>query len=325
MYFALLFSITLATGLILHGVASLVSLVVWRISRRRLDVMSSYNAAALLIWLRFFPMALSLFFLAAFVVPSFLAYEPRTTIEPLSFTLLALAGVTAVGLSGSISRCISALLQSRRIMLHWLSDSRLLPQSNFAADVYLSRTAPPVIAAMGLVRTRIFVSHSVVASLSTEELQAALAHEAVHARNCDIAKKMLLQLAPTFLPGIDLLRPVSDQWARTCELLADEQSVAAHPQHTLHLAAALVKVVRLVQDSHLPTLSAALAHSDEPLLTHRIRRLVEISEDPTRMARGRFDMRALLPAGCCLALVIIVVYPHVLSGTHELLEFLVRG
>ena len=82
----------------------------------------------------------------------------------------------------------------------------------------------------------------------------------MHARRFDILKKMFLQLAPTFLPGVDLLKPVSAHWSRMCELAADEESVVGDPHRTLHLASALVKVARLAQPNtppDLPTLSAA--------------------------------------------------------------------
>lgn len=332
MYFVLLSAITLGAGLILHGIISLLSLALWRIFRARLDDAPPRMAAWLLLLLRMSPLAVTLAVLAAFVVPSFLEFEPRTTIEPLSFTLLSLAAVTAVILSGSLVRCASALLQSRRVMRAWLRSSQALPGKVDGIAVHRCDMPAPIIAVMGMRPTRIFASAPVFEALSPDELQAALRHEAVHAHSFDILKKMFLQLAPTFLPGVDLLKPLSAHWSRVCELAADEQSVAGDAQRTLDLASALVKVARLANpilpgDPDLPTLSAALFQPrKESLLGYRVRRLLEISEHPDILTVGTgVDLRKLLLAAACLSALLLAAYPQVLSFTHELLEFLVQG
>jgi Zn-dependent protease with chaperone function len=326
-YFALLSAITLAAGLILHALASLVSLGLWRIFRARLDSTSPRVAARLLFVLRMSPLALSLIVWAIFVIPSFLEFEPRATIEPLSFTLLSLAAVTAVILSGSLVRCVSAVLQSRRVMRHWLRDSRLQLESVEGVTVHRCDLTKPVVAVMGIWPARIFASDSLFSALTADEIEAAFRHEAAHAQSFDIAKKMFLQLAPSFLPGIDLLSSVSAHWSRMCELAADERAVVAGPHRTLHLASALVKVARMAASTpeDLPTLSAAL-HGRETLLGHRVRRLLEISEHPDAIASdSSVDFRKLLLGAACLGALLLAIYPHVLSLTHELLEFLVQG
>ncbi len=327
MYFALLLMTSLAAGLILHALASLLSLAVWRLLRAWLDRTSPRTAARLLLAMRMSPLALSLCILAMFVIPSFLEFEPRSTIEPVSFTLLSLAAVTAVILSGSLARCISAALQSRRVMREWLRDSRLQSEQVEGVSVYRCQVERPVIAVMGLWSARIFASESVFAALSEDELRAAFRHEAVHARSFDIAKKMFLQLAPSFLPGINLLQPITTHWSRVCELSADERAVSGDAHRTLHLASALVKVARLAgaTPAGLPALSAAL-HGGESLLGHRVRRLLEISEHPDAVAAdSTLDMRKVLLAAACITALLLVAYPQALSFTHELLEFLVRG
>lgn len=327
MYFALLLATTLAAGLILHALASLLSLAIWRLSRAWLESVSPRFAARLLFALRMSPLVLSVTVLAIFVIPSFLEFEPRTTIEPLSFALLSLAVVTAIILSGSLARSVSALLQSRRVIREWLSDSRLHPEKIDGVAVYRCNLPKPVIAVMGVWPARIFASESIFTALSDDEMNAAFLHEVVHARSFDIAKKMFLQLAPSFLPGVDLLKPISTHWSRACELSADERAVCSDPRRTLHLASALVKVARLASTAthSLPTLSAAL-QGRESLLGHRVRRLLEISEHPDAVAPDSSpDLQKLLLAAACLAALLLVTYPQVLSFTHELLEFLVQG
>lgn len=332
MYFALLFAITLAAGLILHGAASLLVLLGWRTFRTRFDAISPRIAAPILLSLRMAPLAASLVVLVAFIIPSFLEYEPRTTVEPVSFTLVTLASVSALIFSASVHRLVSAWLKSRRAADLWLHNAERI-QGVERVPVYRCLIGPPVIAVLGVWQIRIFASESVLAALAPEELQAALRHEAVHVRRFDILKKMLLQLAPTFLPGIDLLKPVSAHWSRVCELAADEESVSGDPQHTLHLASALVKVARLAQPGpslDLPPLSAALVREGPSrkgsLLGYRVRRLVEIAENPDAIVSARaWDLRKVLLAAGCLTALLLAAYPQVLSFTHELLEFLVQG
>ena len=332
-YFALLSAITLAAGLILHALASLLSFAGWRVSRRKLDLSSPRVAAHILLAIRFAPLVVTLIVLAAFVIPSFLEFEPRTTIEPLSFTLLSLAAVTALILTGSLLRCFAAVLQSRRVMRAWMSSAKPeivsveeMPAPN-GIKVQRCEMESPVIAVMGIWPTRIFTANKVFEALTTEELNAALRHEAIHVRSFDVLKKMFLQLAPTFLPGVDLLKGVNAQWSRMCELAADEESVAGDAPRTLHLASALVKVARLANPgSELPTLSAAL-HGRDSLLNHRVRRLLEISEHPGAIAPQPviFNARGVLFACACMIAIVLAAYPQVLTLTHELLEFLVQG
>src|SRR4029077_8241388 len=129
-----------------------------------------------------------------------------------------------------------------------------------------------------------------------------LHHEAAHAHSFDILKKMFLQLAPTFLPGGGLLKPLTAHWSRLCELAADKQSAAGDAQRTLELASALVKVARMSNRGpsdhpQLPTLSAAL-NGKEALLGYRVRRLLEISEHPDALAVApTVDFRRLLLGG----------------------------
>jgi Zn-dependent protease with chaperone function len=326
-YFVLLLATTLAAGLILHALASLLSLAIWRLSRTWLNRTSPRFAATLLLAMRMSPLLLSLSILAIFVIPSFLEFEPRTTIEPLSFTLLSLAALTAISLSGSLVRCIFAILQSRKVMREWLRQSQLQQERVEGVAVYRCDLEKPVIAVMGLWSARIFASDSVFTALTEEEIHAAFRHEAVHAHSFDVAKKMFLQLAPSFLPGIDLLKSITSHWSRVCELSADECAVSGDSQRTLHLASALVKVARLAGSAPdgLPALSAAL-QGGESFLGHRIRRLLEISENPETIATdSSVDFRKVLLAAASITALLLLAYPQVLSFTHELLEFLVQG
>jgi Zn-dependent protease with chaperone function len=324
LYYSLLIATTLATGLILHAAASCLAYFAWRGWRTGLDRMQPRAASRLLFAIRVAPILVTWFMLVAFVIPSFLEFEPRATLEPLSFTLLSLAAVTVLLVSSSVSRSVAAAWQSRRVMRLWMRTATPIVLDGLT--VQRCDMASPAVAVLGFLNVRIFASSKIFDALDGDELCAALRHEAVHVHRFDVLKKFFFQLTPTFFPGLDLLKGVNDHWSRVSELAADEESVAGDAPQTLHLASALVKVARLANPgSELPTLSAAL-HGRETFLSHRVRRLLEISEHPGAIADGVvLDMRKLLLAGVCVTAIILAAYPQVLTVTHELLEFLVRG
>jgi Zn-dependent protease with chaperone function len=275
--------------------------------------------------LRFAPSLATLIAAAVFIVPAFLKYEPRTTKEPVSLALAVLAVIASTIIFGALHRAISAVLQSNRVMKRWMVNAVEQPMGLDGISVHRCRHDSPVIAVLGLWRTRIFVSDEVFEVLSAEELNAALRHEAVHARGRDTFKKLLLHLSPNVFPTLDLLAPVRESWARTRELCADEEAVCHDAQRTLSLASALVKVARLSCSSEMPTLSAALKNDGQNFLSYRVERLLQISEVGPRPS-VESDRNSLGGWAVCAGVLLLGVaaYPQALSFTHELLELFVR-
>jgi Zn-dependent protease with chaperone function len=79
----------------------------------------------------------------------------------------------------------------------------------------------------GLLRPRMYVSSGAIAQLSTEELDAILAHEAHHARLRDPLRVLFARVlgdALFFLPGV---RQLGDRYGALAELAADQAAVRA--------------------------------------------------------------------------------------------------
>ncbi|MCU1286087.1 MAG: peptidase BlaR1 [Acidobacteriales bacterium] len=326
MYDLLLIAITLGSCFLLHTALSVTSLLFFSLRQQRLQRISPHRAAQTFFLLRVIPTFLTLIAAAALIVPAFVRFEPASTGEPVPIPLAVLASISLLVLLGALQRAFSAVIQSHRVMQAWTSKAVRQTSSVEGLELYRCQLESPVIAVLGLWRTRIFVSEAVFEVLTAEELDAALRHEAVHASSRDTLKKLLLHFAPKLLPGFDLLRPIQQSWAKACELAADEQAVCSDHGRTLPLASALVKVARISCGSELPTLSAALMNQGDFLLGHRVERLVEMSEGrsivPT--SSSAIAKQALL-LSINVLLLTAAAYPQALSLTHEFLEVLVRG
>lgn len=325
MYLLLLVAITLGSGFVIHGALSLGSALIWQVSRKRIEQVSPQRSSQYLFTLRIAPSVLTLILAALFVVPAFLRFEPRTTGEPVPLSLALLAAIALTVLVGAFSRSATALLQSNRVMRSWMKGAVEQPSTLNGVRVYRCKLDFPVIAVLGVWRTRIFVSDGLYAVLTTEELEAALRHEIVHVNSRDTLKKLLLHAAPKIFPAIDVLGSIRESWARVCELSADEQAVC-HGEHSTHsLASALVKVARVSHPMEMPTLSAALTNDPENFLGYRVERLLQISTANTNNSSDRNVLAHPMSVCCGLLMLGLLAYPQALSLTHELLEFFVRG
>jgi Zn-dependent protease with chaperone function len=324
-YLLLLIAITLGAGFVVHGAFSVLAVILWRISRERIAKMSPRNASQVLLWLRLAPFIATVVAALIFIIPAFLEYEPHATQERVSISIAFFALMSLLIVFGGLLRSMSAVLQSNRVMKAWIKDSEEEAIQMEGVSVHRCRHESPVIAVLGLWRTRIFVSSQVFETLSSEELNAALRHEIVHARSRDTFKKLALHFSPKVFPAWDLLAPIRESWARACELSADEEAVSHDSQCTLSLASALVKVSRLSCPMEIPTLGAALMQT-ENFLGLRIERLLQISENGSgplaTSKRNAFPQWTLFPAALLLG---IGAYPYALSLTHELLELFVRS
>jgi Zn-dependent protease with chaperone function len=324
-YLLLLIAITLGAAFVVHGALSVLVAMIWRISRRYIARISPRSASQILFWLRLAPFIATMAAALIFIIPAFLEYEPQSTQERISFSIGFFALVSLLIVFGGLRRSISAILQSNRVMKAWLKDSEEPAQLD-GVSVYRCQHDSPVIAVLGLWRTRIFVSRKVFETLSPEELNAALRHEAVHVRSKDTFKKLALHFSPRVFPAWDLLAPIRESWAKACELSADEEAAAHDAHRTLSLASALVKVSRLSCPTEMPTIGAALLNDTESFLGYRVQRLLQISENRSAVVtakRNVFPQWTLFPAA--LLLLGIVAYPQALSVTHELLEIFVRS
>lgn len=281
------------------------------------------SAARFLLVLRILPFALAIHFVLGLCVPSYLWLEPAATSERVGVISAVLGLLGAATWSISIARTARALLASRRCHRRCRLAGQVARIPGESSPVLLVDCEAPLLAMSGLLRPRLLISRSVARNLSAEELHAALRHEHAHRASRDNAKRLLLLLAPDFLPFVRPLRSLERTWSQFAEWAADDQAAGGDSNRGVSLAAALVQVARMGSGPRLPFLSTSLLACDRDL-SARVDRLLQarrIAPVPARSAEPRLRAASFLLAGCLAAL---LAAPATLSVVHELLEFLLH-
>ena len=130
--------------------------------------------------MRIGPPVLAIVAIAAFMIPSYLTYEPHATDETVSWKLGTLATLSAIGVGLAISRGIRSWLATRSLLKDWLAASTRIELEAINVPTYVLEHSFPIIAVVGAFRPRLFIANHVLESLSEEELAAAIAHEYGH-------------------------------------------------------------------------------------------------------------------------------------------------
>lgn len=249
-----------------------------------------------LLAIRLMPAAVSVFFAAAIFAPAHWRFEPRGTDETFGLGVHLLAGLGAALLARSAWRAASVLRAGRG-----LGACHALPRLDAGAgvDVYEVDGLRGVSLA-GVIRPRILVGRSVRATLTPDELHAAVAHEVAHAASCDNWKRLALYCAPDLFGQTAAARELERRWSAAAECQADAQAVAGDRGRAADLASALLKVARLgTRAPHSPAWSTL---HDEPLLAERIHRLLDarVPQAPRRAGAALWAWIAIL-AGAAAA------------------------
>ena len=147
----------------------------------------------------------------------------------------------------------------------------------------------PAMIVAGILRPRILVSRAAELELTAGELEAALNHELAHVRLADNFKKLLMRFVA--FPG---MRGLEAAWLETIELAADDTAVVT-TRDALDLAAALIKLSRMVPEGPTPDLTVALVHRPVSTICLRVERLLAWSEDRDVASRkpSRFNRLSL--------------------------------
>lgn len=265
-----------------------------------------------LLTLRLLPVTGAALIVLGVVLPAFLRYEPPERHEAVGPLILSLALFSLLTLGHGIWRgwraCAAAreLRQSCGPVKAWmLADGQVVQ----VVDV-----AEPIVAVIGGWRSHIIAAERVVSACSPEELQQVLAHEAAHVAAGDNLKQLLLVASPDALAWTSLGATLAQRWRIAAEYQADDRAVGNDARRRVALAAALVKVARLLGSAgpSLPALSLSVACDD---VEGRVRRLLA---PPDSLPR-----RILRYAGVCALLTPLIALPlH--AWVHELIEALVR-
>jgi beta-lactamase regulating signal transducer with metallopeptidase domain len=290
---------------------------VWRGVRALGGEHSAKRRASLLFAVRMAPLVTATAITLGLALPSFLLLEPRAIDEPLSGTLLVLALCGFLLVAVGTANSLIALIQAAKPIATWTSHAHLDAYDGSIPLLRIAAAAPPLTVA-GILRPRMFLSDAAAFVLAPKELQSALRHEVAHVRRRDNLKKLVLRFVA--FPGMVELEAA---WNEATEMAADDAAVSS-ANEALDLAAALVKVSRLVCYNAAPVaLTTALVHSPAESVNARVERLIAWSEAPKTVPQGLARWYAL---AATLALVagISLTYTELLMQIHAATEWLVR-
>jgi hypothetical protein len=285
------------------------------------------SAASLLLAARLFPSAAALFVVAGICVPSYLWLEPDATVEPVGLACLAAALLSVMSCGISARRGLRAIGLSIRYERYC---RRLGQETELALEntpVSVIEDAAGLFALSGILHPRLVISREVLRNLSAGELEAALRHERAHGTSCDNLKRLLLLLAPDFLPfwqspHLAGLESIERGWAQFTEWAADDKAVAGDLRRAVSLAGALVRVARLgVPAEASPLMTSLLADGRD--LEARVNRLLSVTPSSEKPAHGRpMALAAMALASACF--IAAMNGAATLQAAHQLLEHLIR-
>jgi len=200
--------------------------------------------------LRLLPAAASLGLVAAVFLPSYWTYEPRAYAEGFDVTLVAAALVAfMVGVS-AIARGAAAWARASKRARAWVQIAHPLTLAGTTMRAFEIDADAPIVALVGVLRPRLFLTRRVVRALTGEELAASVAHELGHWRALDNLKRLAMRAAPDFLAMTSVASDLERRWASASEQVADRDacervSVADRGRARCALASAIVKVARM--------------------------------------------------------------------------------
>src|SRR5215813_6061759 len=195
MYEFLGITLVLALLLAINATATLAAAGLGRVSRRLLRQCSAQTRAEILFVMRIGPPVIAIVAIAAFMITSYLIYEPHKTEEFVSWKLGALAALSAIGVGLAIWRGIRSWRATRSLTKEWLASSTPIKLDAIDVPTFVFRHPFPLIAVVGALRPRLFIADHVLESLSQEELAAAIAHEYGHLAAQDNFKRSVMRVS----------------------------------------------------------------------------------------------------------------------------------
>jgi len=333
MYAFLGTTLVLALLLTINATATVMAAFVGRLSKRLLRQCSARTRAEILFVMRIGPPVIALVALAAFMVPSYLIYEPHKTEEFVSWKLGALAALSAIGVALAIMRGVRSWLATRSLLRKWLANSTAIQLDAITVPTFVVQHPFPIIAVVGALRPRLFIADQVLESLSQEELAAAIAHECGHLAAHDNFKRSVMRISRAALLLIPCGRSLDHAWSDASESAADEHAAERSSLVALNLASALVRIAKMIpkgQRQIMPASVSAFLSGDEdtPRVKVRVRRLVELAASDPRQLVSSAPLFRFMPWLVLTALAVTGVSiesrPQVLAAVHAFLEQVVK-
>jgi len=327
MYTFLGITLVLALLLTINATATMLSAGFGRLFKPWLWKCSARTRAEILFVMRIGPPVLAIIAIVAFMIPSYVAYEPHATDESVSWKLGTLAALSAVGVSLAIWRGLRSWLATRSLLRDWLAASTRIELDATNVPTYILDHSFPIIAVVGAFRPRLFIANHVFESLSEEELAAAITHEYGHLAARDNFKRSVMRVSRAALLLIPCGRSLDRAWSDASESAADEYAAQKSSLVALNLASALVRIARMIpkgQQQNMPAAVSAFLNEDTPGVKVRVRRLVELAATDPRLLVSNASIVRFTP-WFVLALTVAVGIaiesrPQVLAGVHHLVE-----
>jgi len=332
MYAFLGITLVLALLLTINATATMAAAGFGRLCKSLLHRCSARTRAEILFVMRIGPPVIAIVAIAAFLIPSYLIYEPHKTNEFVSWKLGALAMLSAIGVSLALWRGVRSWLATRSLLLQWSSSATPVELDSISIPTFVLPHSFPIIAVVGAIRPRLFIASQVFESLSEEELAAAIAHEYGHLAARDNFKRSIMRVSRAALLIIPCGRSLDRAWSEASESAADEHAAQQSSLVALNLASALVRIARMIPPGHRQIMPAAvstfLAGSDDSSgVKMRVRRLVELAATDPRQLVSNASLVRFVP---WLVLTLIVVIgvsiesrPQVLASVHYFVEHVV--
>jgi Zn-dependent protease with chaperone function len=331
MYEFLGITLVLALLLTINATATMIAAGFGRLCLPLFHKCSARTRAEILFVMRIGPPVLAIVAIAAFMIPSYLIYEPHASGESVSWKLGLLATLSAVGVGLAIARGIRTWLATRALLNDWLANSTRIELEEISVPTFvLQQHSFPIVAVVGAIRPKLFIADHVLESLSTEEMTAAVAHECGHLAAHDNFKRSVMRVSRAALLLIPCGRSLDRAWSEASESAADEHAAQQSSLVALNLASALVRIARMIpngQRQEIPAAVSAFLSDDSPGVKVRVRRLVELAaSDPRQLVSNASIVRFVpwLVLGLfVVAGVTIESRPHVLAAVHHLVEHVV--
>ena len=326
MFFLLGICILLAVMLALNSIASLLASMLWKFLEPRARKWSSASQASVLCLLRTLPVVGGITIVALLFAPAYLTHEPRENHEEITLNLAIVAFFSALGVVLALFRGIFSWRATARLTADWLRHAEAISLPGITIPAFRIEHQFPVVAIVGTFRPRLFIANQILQSLTSDELSATLAHEVGHVVARDNLKRGLIRASRDMLLIIPCGRRLDNAWKEASESAADEYAAGRDRMIGLDLAAALVKIARLVPYGSRPTLPAGayFVNGEDPSgFKVRVKNLVRLASDGVSNPPAALIDK--LPLWVPIAILVVIlgavsIESHVLVLTHEVIE-----
>jgi len=245
------------------------------------------------------------------VTLSFVFFEPRQNGEEIGTVFPVFATLGAALLATALWRGAGVARATRTLLREWTVRPEPITLEGISIPVVAVDADFPIVAVAGVVRPRLIIARSVLASCSQEELRAVLAHEQGHIDRRDNLRRLLIASAPDVISWLPASGRMFAAWREATEEAADDAASQGGAEGRLRLAAALIKVAKLAPGPAPAAIPTSALYCGERL-EGRIRRLLEPfggQHEPAATWRSRLT----LCLGVCASAL-------VLEGLHTVIE-----